>query len=216
MATNYMTVLESEISDIEPRLWRLKQAIDVPDPHFETSELADEIMRMRYETTLRLYRILLLQQEIFGMDKDEADKMLANFGSAERIIDVTEKEPDYKSVEEAYIHELDNLDETNRFIDSKWMSITRPQDSIWKDYPEPLKKRLLKEADALVRKTMGKRRYEKLNAKNVNDDSGMDYFERYEKSLSQHFQKDCVKKMVAEERKYYRDLDAWNRKGGRK
>lgn len=218
MSTNYMTLIQGEISDIEPRLWRLRQAIDVPDPQFEMSEISRELMQMRYDTTLRLYRILLLQREMFGTEMDDAKALMEEFGSAERILDATEDEPDYKSMEKMYRQELSMLDETNRFVDCKWMSITRPQDSLWKDYPNELKKALKKEADSMLKKTMSRKEYARIKDEDEKDGQ-MDYFQRYEASLEDLVKKGLLKKsekrkMVAAERKYYRDLEKWNRNGG--
>lgn len=49
MATNYMTVAEAEIGDLEARLWRIKQAIEIKDPKFITNRIDDELMKMRFE-----------------------------------------------------------------------------------------------------------------------------------------------------------------------
>lgn len=213
MATNYSTVIAEEISDLEPRLWRLRQAIDVPDPKFKMGELDRELMEMRYETTLRLYRILRLQAGLFESPIEDQERMKEEFGSAERIIDATEEQPDYAEVAKAYKYELSSLDETNRFVDAKWLSITRPQDSMWKDYPEDLKKRLVEEADKCLRKTMGKKSYEKMKRESE-EDGKMDYFAKYEKSISPFYSKSEVRKMVAAEKRYYRDLEKWDRNGG--
>lgn len=213
MATDYMTILMADIGDLEPRLWRLKQAIEVPDPNFLVSDIEKELMQERYEATLRLYRVLVAQHELFCMEKEECDAIKNTYGSASRFVDSIEHEPDYSSMQNAYEKELSMLDSTNRFIDHKWMSITRPQDSIYKDYPQELKDELHREADQVLKKTMSPKKYRELK-KDAEADYAMDYFQRFERKLSSVLTKQALKKAVASEKRYYRDLDKWNRKGG--
>lgn len=210
MSTNYMTVLESEIFDLEPRLWRLKQAVEVPDPKMALTEIEKELMKLRFETTLKLYRILIAQHELFEMDKGECEKLMKEYSSAESFVEVVNNEPDYSSMKNEYMDVMRELDTTNRFVDSKWMSITRPEDSIYKDYPDELKKALKEEARAMLKETMSRKEFKKM-VEESKEEENLDYFQRYEKRMLNAFPKKDVVKMVAEEKKYYKALERWNK-----
>ena len=80
MATNYMTVAEAEFDELEARLWRLKQAIEIKDPGFTSDRLDDEMMKLRFDTTLKLYNIISMQQYLWEGMGEKEKKELADSG----------------------------------------------------------------------------------------------------------------------------------------
>ena len=184
MATNYMTVAEAEIGDLEARLWRIKQAIEIKDPNFITNRIDDELMKMRFDATLKLAHIIYMQMNIWEiMDEKEKEALLASGKSAEEILDEFEMvEPDYKRMPEAYKAQFDFADEDFIHPPLCWLSITRPEDSCWLDLPGKVKAARHKAACKELKKRMDQEAYDRLLIEDELDRMNS-HAERYEEHL---------------------------------
>lgn len=214
MATNYMTILESEILDLEPRLWRLRQAVEVPDPRFDHDEVLDLVMKMRYEATLKLYKVLRLQHHVWSYGETDFMKGRTEEGLLELVSDT---EPDIESMPRAYRYEMDDLDVDNCYIDHKWMSITRPEDSLSKDMSDELREKIRKDSSDFLKKTMSKDAFDEMERKSE-DERKLGYYGRMERNLRMCgvYSDDEIKDIMDSERKYYEDLERFDKELGGK
>lgn len=182
--TNYMTVAEAEIQDLEARLWRIKQAIEIKDPNFITNRIDEELMKMRFDATLKLSHIIYMQMNIWEiMDEKEKEKLLASGKSADEILDEFEMvEPDYKKMPEAYKAQFDFADEDFIHPPLCWLSITRPEDSMWLDLPGKVKAKKKKAACKVLKKRLDEDAYNKLMVEDELESMNT-HAERYEAHL---------------------------------
>lgn len=186
MATNYMTVAQAEFDELEARLWRLKQAIEIKDPGFTSDRLDDEMMRLRFDTTLKLYNIISMQQYLWeGMGEQEKKELVNSGITAEQLLkeDYT-LEPEYHAMPVQYESALSELDVDGPLCgpDHRWMSITRPQDSMWRDWPDSKKEEHSKSLDKSWKKHLGDKKFAELS-KELEEDRKLTPLQRYENML---------------------------------
>lgn len=219
MATNYMTVAEAEIQDLEARLWRIKQAIEIKDPNFITNRIDDELMKMRFDATLKLAHIIYMQMNIWEiMDEKEKEALLASGKSADEILDEFEMvEPDYKIMPEAYKAQFDFADDDFIHPPLCWLSITRPEDSCWLDLPGKLKAKKKKAACMELKKRLDEDAYNKLMVEDELESMNT-HAERYEEHLRYAngcsvkydgkplYTEDEIREKVNAETEYYKTL----------
>ena len=219
--TNYMTIADAEIDDLEARLWRLKQAIEIKDPNFTSDRLDDEMMKLRFDATLRLHHIIDMQRFLWeGIGEDEKKKLLESGKTAKQLIDEEGAfEPDYSSMADKYKIQFDDADAKD-FIhpDTCWLSVTRPQDSMSRDWPEDLKKERSEIWREFWKKHMKKEAFEK-ECKVLDEDSKLTPIQRYERTLRGNnewyfrnegkplYTEDEIKAKVESERDYYEKLE---------
>jgi hypothetical protein len=183
MATNYMTVAEAELFDLEARLWRLKQAIEIPDPDFITTRLDREMLKLRFNATLKLFRIIQEQLYLWeGCDENEKKRINDSGVTAEEWLKNNTDEPDYKMMPGGYESQFDFADEDFIHPDCCWLSITRPEDSMWLDLPGKVKAKKKKAACKILKKTMSEEAYDKLMVEDELDRMNT-HADRYEKHL---------------------------------
>lgn len=181
--TNYMTVAEAELLDLEARLWRLKQAIEIPDPNFTTTRIDREMLKLRFNTTLKLYRIIQEQLYLWeGCDEKERKRINDSGTTAEEWLRNNTDEPDYRPMPNAYKSQFDFADEDFIHPDSCWLSITRPEDSCWLDLPGKVKAEKKKAACKELKKHMDPEAYDRLLIEDELDRMNS-HAERYEKHL---------------------------------
>ena len=185
MATNYMTVAQAEFDELEARLWRLKQAIEIKDPDFTSDRLDDEMMRLRFDTTLKLYNIISMQQYLWeGMGELEKKELVDSGITAEQLLKEYKLEPEYRTMPVQYESALAELDVDGPLCgpDHRWMSITRPQDSMWRDWPDSKKEEHSKSLDKFWKKHLGDKKFAE-QSKEFEEDRKLTPLQRYENML---------------------------------
>ena len=186
MATNYMTVAQAEFDELEARLWRLKQAIEIKDPGFTSDRLDDEMMRLRFDTTLKLYNIISMQQYLWeGMGEQEKKELIDSGITAEQLLkEYNTLEPEYHTMPGRYESALDELDVDGPLCgpDHRWMSITRPQDSMWRDWPDSKKEEHNESLDKFWKKHLGDKKFAE-QSKEFDEDRKLTPLQRYENML---------------------------------
>lgn len=139
MATNYMTVLEHEMDNLNARLWRIKQAIDCKRKTLGCPELDRAIMRYRYKVTKHLLDVLFMQHYVWECaDDDEYRKWNENTPKPEELVKDFDFPVDEEMAKGQYAEELETCDDIPG-PDMNYLDIYDPMDW-WKDLSKERRK----------------------------------------------------------------------------
>lgn len=148
--TNYMTVNEAEIDELNVRLWRIKQAIEKPTKDLGCLKLDAEIMKLRYKATKFLRDVLFMQQYVWECASEEEEKSWnKKTPNPEELVKEFDLPVDEELAEGQYKDALDTCGEFGP--DNCFLSIYDPMDW-WKDLPEERKKEFHENAKKCLKK----------------------------------------------------------------
>ncbi|MBR2863105.1 MAG: hypothetical protein IKB97_06065 [Bacteroidaceae bacterium] len=144
------------------------------------------MMRLRFDTTLKLYNIISMQQYLWeGMGEEERKKLADSGITAEQLLkEYNTLEPEYHTMPGQYESALAELDTDGPLCgpDYRWMSITRPQDSMWRDWPDGKKEEHRKSLDKSWRKHLGDKKFAE-QSKEFEEDRKLTPLQKYENML---------------------------------
>lgn len=144
MATNYMTVNESEIDKLNARLWRIKQAFGNSPHGLGCLELDNRIMEYRYKVTKLLRDILWMQNYVWECASDEEYKEWnEKCPEPEELVKQFDMPVDEELAEGQYKDELDFCDHFGP--DRAYLDIYQPM-NWWNDLSKERKKEFNDEA----------------------------------------------------------------------
>ena len=148
--TNYMTVNEAEMDELNVRLWRIKQAIEKPTKDLGCPKLDAEIMKLRYKATKFLRDVLFMQQYVWECASEEEKKSWNDrTPDPKELVKEFDLPVDEKLAESMYKDELDVCGEFGP--DNYCLSIYDPMDW-WKDLPEERKKEFHEDSKKFLEK----------------------------------------------------------------
>lgn len=145
MATNYMTVIEHEMENLNARLWRIRQAIDSNKKTLGCPKLDAAIMEYRYKVTKHLLDVLFMQHYVWECaDEKEEEEWDRNPPKPEELVKDFSFPVDEQMAEGQYREQLEWCDQLEG-PELEYMDIYEPM-NWWKDLPEKRRKQFKVEA----------------------------------------------------------------------
>lgn len=150
MATNYMTVNEHEIDNLNARLWRIQQAIEnhPKEKDLGAPALDLAIMKFRYKVTKLLRNVLFMQHYVWECaEESEYEAWNKECPDPEELVKQFNMSINFEMAEGQYKDELEDCDQFGP--DINFLPIYDPL-SWWKDLSPARKKEFEDEAKACL------------------------------------------------------------------